>query len=177
MSRKKTETNKYEISFLVSPLLTVEDANKLFETIKSTISKNEGQIISELLPAVLPLAYKISKVVNHKRSSFSESYFTAVQAEMSPEAAETVRAEIKKEEDILRFMFITLDKTAEPLSEAKRPTIKSRSENKTTDSEMAGVENNNEDETGPEVKTKEPEPINEEEIDKKIDDLVAEKAN
>lgn len=169
MSRKKIEENKYELGYLASPLLTVEEANKLAEEMKVTIQKVGGKVTSDLSPAILPLAYKVAKVVNHKRTTFSESYFGAIQAEMSPSLAEEVQAEIKKIDTVLRFMFVVLDKNAEPLSETKRPVIKVKKDEK--------IYSDNREADKPEVKVEEEkpaEPINEEEIDKKIDDLVSE---
>ena len=88
----------YELTYLIIPSFTSEEAGVFHEGIKKIISKNGGSLGSEQVPTRKTLAYPIKKS--------TEGYLSSIDFDAKPEDAKKVSEEIKKEKDILRHILI-----------------------------------------------------------------------
>lgn len=146
---QKTETQVYELGYLLLPTLSEENLSKAVGEIKEVVEKNSGVFISESFPKMLALAYEMVKNIDNKNQKFDHAYFGWVKFEMPVEQTKSLTEEIDKKDEVLRSLFIkTIREDIVP------PKFISKDKE--------------------ESKPEEPEEINEEEIDKSIDELVAE---
>ncbi len=88
----------YEITYLIVPSLTAEEAGLFHEEVKKIITKNNGLLGSEQVPTKKTLAYPIKKS--------SEGYLSSVDFNASPEEAKKIAESVKKEKNVLRHILI-----------------------------------------------------------------------
>lgn len=89
----------YELTYLISPHLSTEEAKAFSEKINSLIEK-EGGILSELKnPTQQKLAYPIKKEVR--------AYLSSLTFHLLPEKLENLKMKLKTLPEILRFLLFT----------------------------------------------------------------------
>lgn len=120
-------SRRYEIGFLLSPLLTEES---LDDTVKAVVIKaitaKEGVVEDLSTPKRLALAYPVAKVINHKRSNFKEAYLGAVVFTAPTEVVAKILQEITAAEVVIRTLLV--EKPFRPVAEmAPRETRKDHS--------------------------------------------------
>lgn len=96
----------YELTYLVSPELSDEEAKELQQKINSSV-QNKGGILdfsSEIFR--INLKYPIKK--------FNEAYLVTLVFSLNQEEAPKVEREIKSEEKVIRFLFFSKIKAKEP---------------------------------------------------------------
>lgn len=171
---KKTESSEaevqegsriYELGFHFVPTISEDDAAVQFSHLKSIIEKKDGTFISEEAPALINLAYELTKTTKAVRHHYNNAYFGWVKFEINPEAIADIEKEIKLFEPVLRYLLISTvrESTLAPIvsKEGKRSPQKGSPEG-----EAAPVLG---DAVAPEAV---PEVATEAEIDKSIDELV-----
>lgn len=146
----------YEVGYHILPTVPEEEVAKEVSEIRTLIVNLEGNIISEGVPALKPLAYDIAKKIETKVVKFNKAYFGWVKFEMDPGSVLNLKNKIEALPNILRFLIIKTVKE-NTLHTPKIPTFRKESEV----SEAAAVV-----EAAPKA------PASEAEIDKSIDDLV-----
>ncbi len=103
------EQKSYEVGFLLSPLLPEEQATAVVErVIRAGITAADGTILAEESPKMVPLAYRIKKVVENKSSNFGEAYFGSVRFKLAPEALVMFKTAVEKAPEVIRSLIITL---------------------------------------------------------------------
>ncbi len=146
----EAEPKPYEMGYLLSPLLPEEEAGKVVVFLRSTIESKGGMIVSEGMPEMRRLSYPISKQ--------SSAYFGWMKFILKSNAVEEVHKAFKGEGNILRFLLINNNqKESKPLS-----------------SYSSGMNKTNLKPRTPEIVEKKSQPINDEEIDKKLEELISE---
>lgn len=88
----------YEITYLIVPSLTAEEAGLFHEEVKKIITKNNGLLGSEQVPTKKTLAYPIKKS--------NEGYLSSIDFNASPEEAKKIAESVKKEKNVLRHILI-----------------------------------------------------------------------
>jgi small subunit ribosomal protein S6 len=108
----------YEITYLIVPSLTAEEAGVFHEEVKKIISKNNGLSGSEQTPTRKNLAYPIKKN--------TEGYLSSIDFQATPENAKKIVEGVKKEKNILRHILIgkQVGKKSEEEPRRKRRTLK-----------------------------------------------------
>lgn len=120
------ERKIYEIGYLLAPYLPVAEITGSAETmIKAKIEAVGGEVTSTLDPVMTRLAYTITKVINNKHTKFSDAYFGALRFKAPAEMLKKLEADWKKDDNIVRFLLITLPKGAESLVAPKRSFARS----------------------------------------------------
>jgi ribosomal protein S6 len=115
------ERKIYEIGYLLAPYLPSEGISGSAETIiKSKIEVAGGEVTSALEPVMTRLAYTITKVINNKHTKFSDAYFGALRFKALGEMVKKLEADWKKDDNIVRFLLITLPKGSENIVAPKR---------------------------------------------------------
>ncbi len=112
--------HQYETVFILTPVLSDLQVKEAVKKITKFISDQEGQLVYEDNWGLRKLAYPIQ----HKTSG----YYNLLQIECESSLIEKLETEYRRDERILRFMTIKLDKFAVAYSE-KRRNLKREKEN------------------------------------------------
>jgi len=147
----------YELGYLLVPTIAEEDVLVQYGNLKELVSSFGGELITDEVPKMIPLAYTIHKVVSNVRNKFNKAYFGWTKFTMEAQKIIEFKKHLDLDPNFVRFLILKTVK--ENTIAAKRfvrgdayrrpPTIK-----RGRDAEVAI-------------------PINKEEIDKEIDALVA----
>jgi ribosomal protein S6 len=114
----------YELGYLMTPLLPEEKVIELIEAkIKPLIAKLGGQLKGEDAPKMIPLAYQIRKVVEHKGSVFNEAFFGALRFTFEGEAVNSFKDELKKMNEVIRSLVIILPPDYNKKPERRIPPV------------------------------------------------------
>ena len=88
----------YELSYIVSPEITSEEATNKAREIESAIQSREGLILKQLNPTARTLSYQIQK-----RAS---GFFGVIEFQIEPEKLLEVKDIVAKDKKIVRHMLI-----------------------------------------------------------------------
>jgi len=147
----------YEVGYLLVPTLGEESMPGVYSSLKDLVVSLGGEIISDEMPKMIPLAYTMLKVVQNVRSRFDTAYFGWVKFEMSPEKVLELKKKLDLDPNFIRFLIL---KTVKENTIAAKRFI-----HKDLRRKVPGVKKDGENETAL--------PIDKEEIDKEIDAMVS----
>jgi len=157
---KAEELKIYEIGYLLVPYLPAENVAKAVEdSIKSKILASGGEVTSEIEPAMIRLAYFITKVINNKHTKFSDAYFGALRFKITSASAKSLQEIFDKDDSMIRYLLIALPDGSENIIVPKH-TYNRREEKVPFEIERLAPE-----------KVEEKPLLNSEELDKEIDKL------
>jgi ribosomal protein S6 len=111
----------YELSYLVNPTKSSEEAEKTISNIKSRILEKGGSLLTEGKSKVIDLAYPMAKVISNKRHVYENAYFGWIKMELAREKLAAFKEMLEKESDIIRFLLI---KTKKDVPQVKRRQIR-----------------------------------------------------
>lgn len=123
-SADQVDNRIYEIGFHIVSSIPEEKLPAEMAVIKELLEKNGAVFISEELPKLKHLTYKMTKVVGARHLKFDTAYFGWVKFEMDPGKVEVVEKALKLSDTILRFLIIKTvrESTMSVLKPAYRPT-------------------------------------------------------
>ncbi len=101
-----TEPRIYELGYHLVPTLPAEKIPEASGAVRGMIERISKDIIAEELPVFIDLAYQVIKTINHKNKRFDDAYFGFIKFEASPEDIAKLEAELKKDENVLRYLVI-----------------------------------------------------------------------
>lgn len=153
----ETKSRIYEVGYLLSPNISEEEMPVIYGNLKDLIINLGGEIISDEMPKMIPLAYTMSKVVQNVRSKFDTAFFGWVKFEMSREKVLELKKKLDLESNFIRFLI--LKTIRENTIAAKRFVFKDSKK------KMYTVKKEDENESSL--------PIDKEEIDKEIDAMIS----
>ncbi|WP_131535836.1 30S ribosomal protein S6 [Pedobacter nototheniae] len=104
--------NQYETVIVLTPLLSDEAAKEALAKFKNIITGSGAEIIQEDNWGLRKLAYPIDKKTN--------GFFNLTEYKASGELISKLELELKRDERVLRFLTIRLDKHAIAYNEKKR---------------------------------------------------------
>ena len=152
---KEPKMQVYEVGYLVVPTVAEELLGGEVTALKDMLTNHGATFIADEYPKMMELAYEMTRAIANKKQKFTTGYFGWVKFEMSREGIVSAKADLDKNESIIRFL---ITKTVrESTLTPKRTYTKEGAKRK--------------------VATKSDEPaeaINEETIDKDIEALVVE---
>ena len=151
----------YELGYHLIPTLGEEQIEKKQAEIRSEIEKQGGVFITEGAPKRMQLAYTIVKKVESKSTKFDQAYFGWVKFEMLPHEAVALKEAIDARGDVLRFIIVKTVREHIPMRERPVAFVKPSGE-KIPEKVVVKTK-----ETG------ESKPVSDEELDKTIEELVA----
>lgn len=157
VKKEKSEDGRiYEVGYLLVPSITEENLPVTYGNLKELVSSFGGEVISDEMPKMIPLAYTISKVISNTRNKFNTAYFGWIKFEMDTEKVVLMKKKLDLDQNIIRFILLkTVRENTIATKKFMRSDVHKRA--KTEKGE------NGEDAT----------PINKEEIDKEIDAMIA----
>ncbi len=152
------ESRIYEVGYLLLPTIPGEEVPAVYGNLKELIASLGGVAISDEMPRLTSLAYKMVKVLQNVRHKFDTAYFGWMKFSMDPEKVLELKKKMDLNLNIIRFL--TLKTVKENTIAAKRfvgrdmthkriPAVKKEGEH------IEAV------------------PINKEEVDREIDAMVA----
>lgn len=148
------ELTLYELGYLVLSTVKEDELEKETAQLKSVIERNGGLFIGEEgMPKIMKLAYTMIKIISNKKTRFDSAYFGWVKFEASAENVLKINEEVKKLDNILRFILIKTVRESKLMTQRRPMVAKPKKDT-------------------PKDEVKEEKPISKVEVDKAIDELV-----
>ncbi len=94
--------NQYETVFIMNPVLSDEQVRETVEKFKGLLESKDGKVLAEENWGLRKLAYPIQ----HKRSGF----YHLMEFQAPGEVIENMEVEMKRDERIMRFLTVRMDK-------------------------------------------------------------------
>jgi small subunit ribosomal protein S6 len=107
--------NQYETVFILNPVLSDEQMKETVAKFKKILTDKGAEIVNEEAWGLKKLAYQIEK----KTSGFY--YLMEFNAE--PEVISTIETAFRRDEKVIRFMTVKLDKYAALYAEKRRARL------------------------------------------------------
>ena len=104
--------NQYETVFILTPVLSDDQTKETVAKFKTLLTENGAEIVSEEAWGLKKLAYQIEK----KTSGF---YFL-MEFKAEPEVIKTLETAYRRDEKVIRFQTVKLDKYAIEYAEKRR---------------------------------------------------------
>ena len=102
----------YETVFILNPVLSEDQMKDAVAKFKKVLTDDKAKIINEENWGLRKLAYPIQ----HKSTGF----YNLIEFEASPEAIGKLETEFKRDETVMRFLTVSLDKHAIVYNERRR---------------------------------------------------------
>lgn len=112
--------NQYEAVFIITPVLSEPQVKEAVKKFRDIVTDNGGEMIHEEDWGMKKLAYPIQKK--------STGFFHLFEFKANPEFINKFETEIRRDEKIIRFMTVRLDKYAAEYSQKRRNLQKDKSE-------------------------------------------------
>ena len=146
----------YELGYLLVPTIEETDLPVHFGNLKELVVSFGGVAIADEMPKMIPLAYKMVKVVANVRNKFNTAYFGWIKFTMDSDKLLELKKKLDLDANVIRFLIL---KTVKENTIAGKRFVRSDVMHRRP----------------PIKKTQEGEAllINKEEIDKEIDAMVA----
>ena len=104
--------NQYETVFILTPVLSDDQTKETVDKFKKVLTDNGAEIVNEEAWGLKKLAYQIEK----KTSGF---YFL-VEFKAEPEVIKTLETDFRRDEKVIRFQTVKLEKYAIEYAEKRR---------------------------------------------------------
>jgi len=104
--------NQYETVFIATPVLSENQMKEAVEKFKGIITENGGEIVYEESWGLKKLAYPIQKK--------STGFYHLIEFKAPGASLEKLETEFRRDERILRFLTMKMDKYAIAYAEKKR---------------------------------------------------------
>jgi ribosomal protein S6 len=160
MEDKNIDSKVYEVGFLLVPNLSEEEMPAVYGDMKGLISTLGGEVIADEMPKMIDLAYQMRKTIQNIKNRFDSAYFGWTKFYMEADKIADFKKKLDLDPKVIRFLITNTVK--ENTIATKKFT--SREGGYRRKSPVAKTENS----------TEEAAPINEKEVDKEIDAMIAE---
>ena len=158
-SNENVEVNSrvYEVGYLLVSTLKEDEVPAVYGNLKELVVSLGGEVISDEMPKMIPLAYAMVKVVANVRNKFNTAYFGWTKFMMDSGKVLELKKKLDLDSNFIRFLIL---KTVKENTIAAKRFVRGDMMHK-----KPRTGKNENDETAV--------PINKEEIDKEIDAMVA----
>ena len=122
--------NHYETVFILTPVLSDDQAKETVAKFTKVLTDNGAEILNEEAWGLKKMAYAIDKK--------STGFYNLVEFKAEPEVIATLETAYRREEKVIRFMTVKLDKYAPHKAEKRRNKLAKKEEayTKAENSEM-----------------------------------------
>ena len=110
--------NQYETVFILTPVLSDEQAKETVEKFVNLLKKNGAEIINEENWGLKKMAYAIDKK--------STGFYNLVEFKAEPNVINTLETGYRRDEKVIRFMTVKLDKYAAQYAEKRRNKLSNK---------------------------------------------------
>ncbi len=104
--------NQYETVFILTPVLSDEQMKEAVSKFKGVLTKAGAEIISEENWGLKKLAYPIQKK--------STGFFELIEFKAAPETIKTLEIAYRRDEKVLRYLTVKMEKYAAEYAEKRR---------------------------------------------------------
>ena len=104
--------NQYETVFILTPVLSDDQMKEAVNKFKEVLTSNGAEIISEENWVFKKLAYPIDKK--------STGFYVLVEFKAAPETIKTLEIAYRRDEKVLRFLTVKMEKYAAEYAEKRR---------------------------------------------------------
>ena len=112
--------NQYETVFILTPVLSDEQMKEAVNKFKGVLTKAGAEIISEENWGLKKLAYTIDK----KNTGF----YVLIEFKAEPQVLKTLEGAYRREEKVLRFLTVKMEKYAAEYAEKRRKNKSNKEE-------------------------------------------------
>ena len=112
--------NHYETVFILTPVLSDDQAKETVAKFKKVLTDNGAEILNEEAWGLKKMAYAIDKK--------STGFYNLVEFKAEPEVIATLETAYRREERVIRFMTVKLDKYAVAYAEKRRAKLGKKEE-------------------------------------------------
>ncbi len=107
--------NQYETVFILTPVLSDEQMKETAGKFKKILTENGAEILSEEAWGVKKMAYAIQKK--------STGFYCLIEFKAEPEVIKTLETAYRRDEKVIRFQTVKLDKYAIEYAEKRRAKL------------------------------------------------------
>lgn len=119
--------NNYETTIIVTPVLPEEEVKNTVNSYVDFLKKNGGEIVEIDTWGLRQLAYPIKKKTT--------GFYHVIEFVADSQLIDKLELSYRRDENILRFLTVKLDKYAVKYNDDKRKGLVGRNKKKTADSE------------------------------------------
>ena len=112
--------NHYETVFILTPVLSDDQAKETVAKFKKLLTDNGAEILNEEAWGLKKLAYNIQKK--------SSGFYYLVEFKGEPTIVNTLETGYRRDEKVLRYMTVKLDKYAVQYAEKRRNKLTKKEE-------------------------------------------------
>ena len=112
--------NQYETVFILTPVLSDEQMKETAAKFKKVLTVKGAEIISEEAWGLKKMAYAIQKK--------STGFYCLVEFKAEPEVIKTLETAFRRDEKVIRFQTVKLDKYAVEYAEKRRAKLGKKEE-------------------------------------------------
>jgi small subunit ribosomal protein S6 len=112
--------NQYETVFILTPVLSDDQAKETVAKFKTLLTDNGAEILNEEAWGLKKLAYQIQK----KTSGF----YNLMEFKAEPALIDKLEVAFRRDEKVIRFMTVKLDKYAVAYAEKRRAKLGKKEE-------------------------------------------------
>jgi ribosomal protein S6 len=96
----------YELGYHIVSTVAEENVAKEVETLKASILKDGGSLITEGEPKLINLAYPMTKSVADAKKKFTSAYFGWIKFETKSELMPMIKKAVDANPNVLRYLLI-----------------------------------------------------------------------
>lgn len=112
--------NQYETVFILTPVLSAEQMKETVEKFKGLLTDNGSEILNEENWGMKKLAYPIEKK--------STGFYQLLEFKAEPTVIAKLEVEFRRDERVLRYLTVKLDKYAAQYAEKRRNSKSNKEE-------------------------------------------------
>ena len=112
--------NQYETVFILTPVLSDEQMKETAAKFKKVLTDKGAEILSEEAWGLKKMAYAIQKK--------STGFYCLIEFKAEPEVIKTLETAYRREEKVIRFQTVKLDKYAVEYAEKRRAKLGKKEE-------------------------------------------------
>ena len=112
--------NQYETVFILTPVLSDDQMKETAAKFKNVLTEKGAEIISEEAWGLKKMAYAIQKK--------STGFYCLVEFKAEPEVIKTLETAFRRDEKVIRFQTVKLDKHAVEYAEKRRAKLGKKEE-------------------------------------------------
>ena len=112
--------NQYETVFILTPVLSDEQMKETVAKFTDLLKKNGAEILNEETWGLKKMAYAIQKK--------STGFYCLVEFKAEPSVIKTVETGYRRDEKVIRYMTVKLDKYAVAYAEKRRAKLGKKEE-------------------------------------------------
>ena len=105
-------TNQYETVFILTPVLSEQQMTETVEKFKALLTEKGAELLNEENWGMKKMAYPIQKK--------STGFYTLLEFKAEPEVIERLEVAYSRDERVLRYLTVKLDKYAAQYAEKRR---------------------------------------------------------